>query len=181
MLLSAAIFVILVLVFRYVSLGSITAVAAFPNIALALHEYGNVALALVLMSFASRAHRRQAPRQHPPPAGRHRKPFWIEARMSEIAVIGGGAWGTGIAIVLGRKGTHRVRLWAHETDVCESIAQKRINEKFLPGRRIPDSVTATNDLAASPRRRADRRQRHAFATLPRAVRTHAPAASHRKP
>ena len=30
--------------------------------------------------------------------------------MSDIAVIGGGAWGTGIAIVLGRKGTHRVRL-----------------------------------------------------------------------
>jgi glycerol-3-phosphate acyltransferase PlsY len=52
-LISAAIFVILVLAFRYVSLGSITAVAAFPNIALALHEYGNVALALVLMSFAS--------------------------------------------------------------------------------------------------------------------------------
>ena len=52
-LLSAAIFIILVLAFRYVSLGSITAVAAFPNIALALHEYGNVALALVLMSFAS--------------------------------------------------------------------------------------------------------------------------------
>jgi len=52
-LLSAAIFIILVLVFRYVSLGSITAVAAFPNIVLALHEYGNVALALVLMSFAS--------------------------------------------------------------------------------------------------------------------------------
>jgi len=50
-LLSAAIFIILVLAFRYVSLGSITAVAAFPNIALALHEYGNVAL--VLMSFAS--------------------------------------------------------------------------------------------------------------------------------
>jgi glycerol-3-phosphate acyltransferase PlsY len=52
-LFSAAIFIILVLVFRYVSLGSITAVAAFPNIALVLHEYGNVALALVLMSFAS--------------------------------------------------------------------------------------------------------------------------------
>jgi len=68
--------------------------------------------------------------------------------MSNIAVIGGGAWGTGIAIVLGRKGTHNVRLWAHETDVCESIAQKRINERFLPGRNIPDSVTATNDFAA---------------------------------
>ena len=69
--------------------------------------------------------------------------------MSDIAVIGGGAWGTGIAIVLGRKGTHRLRLWAHEADVCESIAQKRINERFLPGRPIPASVTATNDLAAA--------------------------------
>ncbi len=69
--------------------------------------------------------------------------------MSEIAIIGAGAWGTGIAIVLGRKGTHRVRLWAHEADVCESITQNRVNEKFLPGRRIPDSVTASNDLAAT--------------------------------
>jgi glycerol-3-phosphate dehydrogenase (NAD(P)+) len=69
--------------------------------------------------------------------------------MSDIAVIGGGAWGTGIAIVLGRKGTHRVRLWAHEADVCESIANDRVNQKFLPGRRIPDSVSASNDLAAT--------------------------------
>lgn len=66
--------------------------------------------------------------------------------MSEIAIIGGGAWGTGIAIVLGRKGTHRVKLWAHEADVCESITQKRMNEKFLPGRPIPQSVSASNDL-----------------------------------
>jgi len=68
--------------------------------------------------------------------------------MSKIAVIGAGAWGTGLAIVLGRKGTHQVRLWAHETDVCESIASKRINEKFLPGRQLPESVSATSDLAA---------------------------------
>lgn len=67
--------------------------------------------------------------------------------MSEIAVIGAGAWGTGLAIVLGRKGTHRVRLWAHEKDVCESIAQRRVNELFLPGRHIPESVSAGNDLA----------------------------------
>ncbi len=77
--------------------------------------------------------------------------------MSEIAIIGGGAWGTGISIVLGRKGTqtpthapkHNVRLWAHEADVCESIARTRINEKFLPSRIIPDSVTPSNDLAAT--------------------------------
>jgi glycerol-3-phosphate dehydrogenase (NAD(P)+) len=69
--------------------------------------------------------------------------------MSEVAIIGAGAWGTGIAIVLGRKGTHRVRLWAHEAAVCDSMMQKRLNEQFLPGRSIPDSVAASNDLAAT--------------------------------
>jgi glycerol-3-phosphate dehydrogenase (NAD(P)+) len=67
--------------------------------------------------------------------------------MSEISVIGAGAWGTATAIVLGRKGTHHVRLWAHENEVCESIASRRVNELFLPGRQIPDSVTATTDLS----------------------------------
>jgi len=67
--------------------------------------------------------------------------------MSEIAIIGAGAWGTGLAIVLGRKDSHRIRLWAYEADVCQSINQNRINDKFLAGCRIPDSVTADNDLA----------------------------------
>ena len=67
--------------------------------------------------------------------------------MSNIAIIGAGAWGTGLAIVLGRKGTHSVRLWAHELDVCASINDMRVNERFLPGRRIPESVAASNDLA----------------------------------
>lgn len=67
--------------------------------------------------------------------------------MSNIAVVGAGAWGTGLAIVLGRKGTHRVRMWAHETEVCESIARARVNQHFLPERPIPESVTASNDLA----------------------------------
>ena len=52
-LLSAGIFFILVLIFRYVSLGSIVAVAAFPNLTLVLHEYGNNSVALVLMATAS--------------------------------------------------------------------------------------------------------------------------------
>jgi glycerol-3-phosphate dehydrogenase (NAD(P)+) len=70
--------------------------------------------------------------------------------MSRIAIIGAGAWGTGLAIVLGRNKarSHQVRLWAHEEKVGESIAQKRVNELFLPGCAIPDSVTASNDLSA---------------------------------
>ena len=67
--------------------------------------------------------------------------------MSEIAIIGAGAWGTALSIVLGRKETHRIRLWAHEKEVCESIAQRRVNEPFLPGQIIPTCVTPSNDLA----------------------------------
>jgi glycerol-3-phosphate dehydrogenase (NAD(P)+) len=66
--------------------------------------------------------------------------------MSQIAVIGAGAWGTGLAIVLGRRGTHGVRLWAHEREVVESITRTRVNEKFLPGGEIPAGVVANNDL-----------------------------------
>lgn len=69
--------------------------------------------------------------------------------MSEIAVIGAGAWGTGLAIMLGRKGRHRVWLWAHEAEVCQAINQKRINQQFLPGCVVPDSVIATNNLSAA--------------------------------
>jgi glycerol-3-phosphate dehydrogenase (NAD(P)+) len=74
--------------------------------------------------------------------------------MTDIAIIGAGAWGTALSIVLGRKGSHRVRLWAHENDVCESIAQRRVNEKFLPGQRIPESVVPSNDLAQALNRAA---------------------------
>jgi len=82
--------------------------------------------------------------------------------MSRIAVIGAGAWGTALAIVLGRKGAHgfrhevghevrheirhEVRLWANEPEVSESIARSRINEHFLPGFVLPESITATSDL-----------------------------------
>jgi glycerol-3-phosphate dehydrogenase (NAD(P)+) len=67
--------------------------------------------------------------------------------MSEIAVIGAGAWGTAISIVAGRNGTHRVRLWAHEREVCDSVNTRHVNDLFLPEQTIPASVRATNDLA----------------------------------
>jgi glycerol-3-phosphate dehydrogenase (NAD(P)+) len=66
--------------------------------------------------------------------------------MSQIAVIGAGAWGTGLAIVLGRNGGHRVRLWAHEEEVRDSISKRHVNELFLPGHSIPESVSATGSL-----------------------------------
>jgi len=66
--------------------------------------------------------------------------------MSRIAVIGAGAWGTALSIVLGRRSNQRVTLWAREKEVCDSISERRVNEMFLPGHRIPDSVSATQSL-----------------------------------
>jgi glycerol-3-phosphate dehydrogenase (NAD(P)+) len=66
--------------------------------------------------------------------------------MSQIAVIGAGAWGTALSIVLGRKGTQHVRLWAYEKEVCESIAEQRVNLLFLPDERVPECVSPTNSL-----------------------------------
>jgi glycerol-3-phosphate dehydrogenase (NAD(P)+) len=66
--------------------------------------------------------------------------------VSEIAVIGAGAWGTAIATVLGRKQIHRVRLWAREAEVCESIREHRTNDLFLPQQPIPEAVKCTNSF-----------------------------------
>lgn len=82
--------------------------------------------------------------------------WWLERRtncddtsgpLSNIAIIGAGAWGTALSIVLGRKGSHHVHLWAHEPEVRDSINSRRVNELFLPGQTIPACVTATNNYA----------------------------------
>ena len=67
--------------------------------------------------------------------------------MSQIAVIGAGAWGTALSIVLGRKGAHQVRLWAFEKEVRDSISSQHINQSFLPECSVPESVSVTGDFA----------------------------------
>ena len=52
-LIAVGVFVVVVLVFRYISMGSITAVASFPFLVWILHEYGSARLALALMALAS--------------------------------------------------------------------------------------------------------------------------------
>src|SRR5438874_7287345 len=69
--------------------------------------------------------------------------------MANIAIIGAGAWGTGLAIVLGRRGGHKVCLWAYEPEVARSFSERHVNETFLKDQDIPASVSATNDLATA--------------------------------
>lgn len=65
--------------------------------------------------------------------------------MRSLAIIGAGNWGTALALTLAQKGSS-VRLWAYETAVVESIKAHRENKLFLPGVRLPENITATNEL-----------------------------------
>jgi len=55
--------------------------------------------------------------------------------MERIGIVGAGAWGTALAVTIGRAGRKPV-LWAHEPE----------NAAYLPGIRL-DGITATGDLA----------------------------------
>jgi len=68
--------------------------------------------------------------------------------MANIAVIGGGAFGTAMACVVRRSG-HDVMLWAREPEVAASINQEALNPLFLPGVRLAAGVRATFDLAVA--------------------------------
>lgn len=66
--------------------------------------------------------------------------------MSRITVIGGGAWGTALAVVAARRGDHEVRLWALEKEVCESVNAEHVNNLFLPGIALPATLTADHNF-----------------------------------
>jgi glycerol-3-phosphate dehydrogenase (NAD(P)+) len=65
--------------------------------------------------------------------------------MKKIAIIGGGSWGTALALALGRKG-HRIRLWVFEPELVESINHRRRNALYLPEFELPEHVSASHAL-----------------------------------
>lgn len=64
--------------------------------------------------------------------------------MKKITVVGSGSWGTALAVMLAENG-HEVRIWARRQDAVDELLQKRTNERYLPGIRIPDTIWATTD------------------------------------
>lgn len=65
--------------------------------------------------------------------------------MKQISVIGGGSWGSAMALHLGRK-QHPTRLWIREPEVYESTCRTRENQTFLPGFEFPPSVSFSHAL-----------------------------------
>mgnify|MGYP000022749574 FL=1 len=67
---------------------------------------------------------------------------------SSLAVLGGGAWGTALALQLARRG-HRVALWVRSEAHAEAIQQARCNARYLPDIDLPEGIEATADLDAA--------------------------------
>src|SRR6202790_4883836 len=67
--------------------------------------------------------------------------------MKKIAIIGGGSWGTALAIALTQSSRpHRLTLWAHSADVVEMLSARRVNEIYLSGFALPADVEVTGGL-----------------------------------
>jgi glycerol-3-phosphate dehydrogenase (NAD(P)+) len=64
--------------------------------------------------------------------------------MSEkIAILGAGAWGTALAVILARNG-HRTVLGARRRELLNLLIRRRENSTYLPGIAIPQGVELTD-------------------------------------
>jgi glycerol-3-phosphate dehydrogenase (NAD(P)+) len=70
--------------------------------------------------------------------------------MEQIAILGGGSWGTALALLLAR---HRpgecIRLWVHDGALGRSMQESRVNDVYLPGFELPPAIAITSDLRAA--------------------------------
>jgi glycerol-3-phosphate dehydrogenase (NAD(P)+) len=63
----------------------------------------------------------------------------------KLVVAGAGAFGTGLAIALARRGD--VTLWARDPVHARAMIETRENARYLPGCRLPEALTLSSDPA----------------------------------
>ena len=64
---------------------------------------------------------------------------------ADITVVGGGSFGTALAVILGDLGRN-VRLWVRREQQAEEINRDHTNGRYLPDRKLPECVHATCDM-----------------------------------
>lgn len=65
--------------------------------------------------------------------------------MSHVAVIGAGAWGTALALLLAGQGENVV-LWTWQPEHARAIERDRENREFFAGFPLPDAIRASSEL-----------------------------------
>ena len=66
--------------------------------------------------------------------------------MNKVGVIGGGAWGTALALAAFRAGSG-VTIWSNSEDVAEDINKNHQNRKYIGEIELPENIKATCNIA----------------------------------
>ena len=72
----------------------------------------------------------------------------LTSHIKKISIIGDGSWGTTLAICLSQKG-YAVSLWGPFAPYIREMRKTRMNRKFLPGIKIPSTISLCEDLGES--------------------------------
>ena len=70
----------------------------------------------------------------------------------DISVLGGGSWGTALAVLLHSRG-NRVTIWELFAERAKALMTERENKQMLPGIAIPGGIGITDDMEAAARGR----------------------------
>src|SRR5262249_11048643 len=72
--------------------------------------------------------------------------------MNRIAILGGGSWGTALAILLSRsRESHQFSLWVHDTNLARAMREKRENATYLAGQTLPPAVSVVSEIGEAVR------------------------------
>jgi glycerol-3-phosphate dehydrogenase (NAD(P)+) len=66
-------------------------------------------------------------------------------KIEKTAILGAGSWGTALACLWG-KGGRTISLWGHDAERAARIQKIRVNNAYLPGLNLPESVRVTSNL-----------------------------------
>lgn len=64
---------------------------------------------------------------------------------TKVGVLGGGSWGTALAMILADKDS-QVDIWIRGRKQCDEIKKTGINEKYLPGIVLPKNLNLTSRI-----------------------------------
>lgn len=65
--------------------------------------------------------------------------------MKKIGVLGGGSWGTSLAILLSQKG-YSVDMWIRDSKQLEDMKELNENKKYLPNIKFPQKLNVDGDI-----------------------------------
>lgn len=65
--------------------------------------------------------------------------------MAKVGVLGAGSWGTALALLLNGNG-HDVTIWSIDPKEVEMLQKEREQKSKLPGVKLPETISITNDL-----------------------------------